>query len=105
MRRDIPFHPVRSGRSEDDKLVLGGVADRQPLKVWIYPRHDESKSELKQAATRNIVCAVAGEISQLLEPSRVVISTSGPTRPLKPGDIAVLVKTHKQADQVQEALL
>ncbi len=49
--------------------------------------------------------AVAGEIARLLEPGRATITVNGLARPLKPNDIAVLVKTHKQADLVQEALL
>ncbi len=102
--QDIPFHPVKSGRSVHDRLLLDGVPDEQPLKFWVYRRSDESKNEPKPAATRSIVLAVAGETARLLEPGSVTISKSGQTRTLKPGDIAVLVKTHRQADLVQEAL-
>ncbi|MDD2309112.1 MAG: exodeoxyribonuclease V subunit beta [Desulfuromonadaceae bacterium] len=102
--QDIPFHPVSSGRSANDLLLFDGVPDEQPLRIWVYPRSDESKTELKPVATRSIVLAVAGEIARLLEPERVAISTSGLARPLKPGDIAVLVKAHKQAELVQSAL-
>ena len=105
MNRDIPFHPVESGRSGNDQLLLGGVPDEQPFRLWVYPRSDGTKPEAKPAATRSIVQSVAGEIARLLEPGRVAIVASGQTRPLKPGDIAVLVKAHKQADRVQEALL
>jgi exodeoxyribonuclease V beta subunit len=105
MCREIPFHPVGAGRSENDRLLIGGIPDEQPLKIWVYPRGDETRPELKPVATRSIVLAVAEEISRLLEPERVTISASGPARRLKPGDIAVLVKTHKQAERVQEALL
>ena len=104
MCQEIPFHPVNPGRSENDRLFFGGVPDEQPLKIWIYPRSDESKTEQKPQATSNIVSAVAEEIATLLEPGRVTISVSGQTHPLKPGDIAVLVKAHKQAEHVQEAL-
>lgn len=102
--RDIPFRPVSSGRSKNDLLLIDGAPDEQPLKLWIYPRNDETKTEVKPVATRNIVQAVAGEIAGLLEPDRVTITTSGEVHPLKPGDIAVLVKSHKQAGLVQEAL-
>jgi exodeoxyribonuclease V beta subunit len=104
MCQEIPFHPVGSGRSANDRLLFGGAPDQQPLKVWVYPRRDETKPEVKPVATRSIVRAVAEEIARLLEQGRVTISTSGTARQLKPGDIAVLVKTHKQADRVQEAL-
>ncbi|MFZ2947957.1 MAG: exodeoxyribonuclease V subunit beta [Desulfuromonadaceae bacterium] len=104
MCREIPFHPVGSGRSAKDRLLFGGVPDEQPFKVWVYPRKNETKPEVKPVATRVIVQTVAEEIARLLVPGRVTISTSGTARQLKPGDIAVLVKTHKQADRVQEAL-
>lgn len=105
MCQEIPFHPVSSGRSLNDQLLFDGIPDEQPLKVWVYPRSDETKSEVKPVATRSIVQAVAGEIARLLEPGRVTITTSGLARPLKPVDIAVLVKAHKQAELMQEALL
>ena len=104
MCQEIPFHPVESGRSSNDCLLIGGLPDKHPLKIWVYPRADESKFEVKPVATSNIVTAVAGEIARLLEPGNVTISASGQVNPLKPGDIAILVKAHKQADQVQKAL-
>lgn len=105
MCQEIPFHPVNSGRSENDRLFFEGELDKQPLKIWVYPRCEETKNELKPKATRIIVSAVAGEIARLLEPGRVTISASGQNNPMRPGDIAVLVKSHKQADLVQKALL
>ena len=104
MCMDIPFHPVDSGRALNDQLLIDSNPDKQPLKLWIYPRSDNSKAELKPIAVRNIVLAVADELARLLEPGRVTICTSGQERPLKAGDIAVLVKSHKQAQFVQEAL-
>jgi exodeoxyribonuclease V beta subunit len=104
MCHDIPFDPVGSGRPATDRLLFDGIPDKQPLRFWVYPRSDEAKSEAKPVATGNIVPAVAGEIARLLEPAHVTISLSGQVRPLKPGDIAVLVKTHKQGGLVQEAL-
>lgn len=104
MCRDIPFNPVGPGRSANDLLLLNGIPDERPLRFWVYPRSDESKTEAKPAATASIVPAVAGEIARLLEPAHVSITLSGHVRPLKPGDIAVLTKTHKQAERVQEAL-
>lgn len=101
--RDIPFHPVTAGRSETDKLFIDSTDDKHPLKFWVYRREDETKSELKPSATRAIVHAVAEETVRLLEPGRAEISKSGRARTLRPGDISVLVKSHKQADLVQEA--
>ena len=104
MCQDIPFDPVGSGRSTNDRMLLNGIPDERPLRFWVYPRSDETKTESKPVATGSIVPAVAGEIASLLKPAHVSLSLSGHVRPLKPGDIAVLVKTHKQAEKVQEAL-
>ena len=104
MNHEIPFHTVASGRSANDLLLIDGIPDEQPLKVWIYPRSDETKAEVKPVAISTIVVAIAGEIARLLEPGRTILSTSGEARPLKPGDIAILVKAHTQAEQVQKAL-
>ncbi|MEI7816880.1 MAG: 3'-5' exonuclease, partial [Desulfuromonadales bacterium] len=105
MCQDITFQPVDSGRSGKNQLLFDGIPDHQPLKVWVYPRGDETRPELKPKATSNIVSAVASEISNLLQPRYATITTAGRIRSLKPGDIAVLVKAHKQADRVQKALL
>lgn len=102
--RDISFHPVISGRSNSDTLLFDGSPSRQALSIWVYPREDESKVETKSIATVKTVQAVAAEISGLLEHGRCFIVKSGALRPLTPGDIAVLVKSHKQASRVQDAL-
>lgn len=103
--RDIPFHRVKAGRMKEDGVSIDGCRDQTPFKVWVYPRCDETKAELKPAATLRIVSAVAGEIANLLTPGRTVVTSAGQTRPIVPGDIAVLVKSHVQADHVQEALI
>ena len=102
---EIPFNPVTSGRSKDDALLQDGVPSSQPLHVWVYTREDQSKAEVKPVAVGHTVRAVAGEIARLLEPGLFELSIDGHTRPLSPGDIAVLVKAHKQANLIQQALL
>jgi exodeoxyribonuclease V beta subunit len=101
---EIPFYPVRSGRRSGDTLLCDGTPPLQPLHLWVYTRDDDSTAEAKQTATDKIVQAVAAEIARLLEQGSYSITVSGTLRPLTPGDIAVLVKTHKQASHVQQAL-
>ena len=101
---DIPFNPVSSGRTPGDILLCNGSPPLQPLHLWVYPRDDESVAETKPVATGKTVRAVAAEIARLLEQGRYQIAVSGLLRPLTPRDIAVLVKTHKQASRVQQAL-
>ncbi|MDD5285782.1 MAG: exodeoxyribonuclease V subunit beta [Desulfuromonadaceae bacterium] len=101
---DIPFNRVNSGRSPADALLHDASPPLPPLHVWIYPREDESKAEAKPVATSKTVRAVAAEIARLLQQGRYRIVSSGTERPLSPEDIAVLVKSHKQASSVQQAL-
>ncbi len=102
---EIPFNSVGAGRSSNDALLQNGMPASPPLHVWIYPRDDQSKAEVKPVAVEQTVQAVAGEIVRLLEAGRYSLSVDGLTRPLRPGDIAVLVKSHKQAERIQQALL
>lgn len=104
MSGEIPFHAVESGRQEQDLLLLDGVRDETPFKLWLYPGNGDTKPAPRQVATRTIVHAVAAEISRLLEPGRTLLSVSGTTHSLEPNHIAVLVKSHRQADQIQSAL-
>lgn len=101
----IPFNNVNSGRSMDDALLLDGVPDSTPLRVWVYQREDQLKAETKPVAVDQIVQAVSGEIVRLLATGCVTLSIDGQMHPLNPSDIAVLVKSHKQADLIQRALL
>lgn len=102
--KEIPFLPVSSGRSANDRLLFNDAPDQQPFRFWVYPKNAGSKAEQKPIATSRIVSAVAGEIARLLQPGRVTITSPNAPRSLKPADIAVLVKSHKQADRVQKAL-
>lgn len=103
--KEILFYPVQSGRSLNDRLLRDSVPDTHPLKIWVYPRSNAPQTETKPVATRRIVLAVADEVARLLEPGRTAISRGGQSRPLNAADIAILVKSHKQADLVQQALV
>jgi len=101
--RGIAFNPVRSGRDVSHCLLSNGSAVQQPLQLWVFQRKDQTKPAAKPDATRAIVRCVAEEIARLLAGGTEIIDKKG-RRPLGPGDIAVLVRTHTQADLVQEAL-
>jgi exodeoxyribonuclease V beta subunit len=101
--RDISFTPVNSGREPEHGLIRNGLAVEQPLRFWVYPRADQTVAVRKGEACRSIVKTVAAEIARLLDGTGEIIDRKG-HRSLAPGDIAVLVKAHYQADLVQEAL-
>lgn len=102
--RDIGFTPVRSGRDAGHRILRKGQPLEQPLQFWVYPRTDQSQAVKKNEACSTIVRAVAEEIARLLDGSHEICDKKGQRR-VEPGDIAVLVKAHYQADLVQAALI
>ncbi|MDR3580503.1 MAG: exodeoxyribonuclease V subunit beta [Oryzomonas sp.] len=98
----IGHGPVKPGRDPRDALLVDGHPDDTPLRFWVYPRL-AGKTPTKGEARGPIADAVAAEISRLLTGPHLLRS-AGEERKLLPGDIAVLVRTHTQADLVQKAL-
>lgn len=99
----IRFHPVDAGRDTTHHLLQNGQEVTDSLRFWVYERHDQSQAAKKAEAAAAIVRTMAAEISRLLDGSRTMVGKHG-RRPLRPGDIAVLVKAHYQSDLVQNAL-
>ncbi|MDZ4183678.1 MAG: 3'-5' exonuclease, partial [Desulfuromonadales bacterium] len=79
----------------------GGV--RPPLQLWFVDR-PTGKAANKEASTERIVSAVAVEIVRLLN-SGACLRTDAGERPLSAGDIAVLVRSNRQAAAMQDQLL
>ena len=98
----IGHGPVKSGRDPRDALLVDGRPDDAPLRFWVYPRL-AGETPTKGEARGPIADAVAAEIARLLAGPHLIRS-DGEERSLLPGDIAVLVRTHTQADLVREAL-
>ena len=109
--RDNPFlfseipYPAVSGseRNRSVALVEGGVDERPPLQLWFVDRPD-GKAVSKEITTKRIVAGVAAEIVRLLN-SGACLRTREGERPLTAGDIAVLVRSNRQAAAMQEQLL
>ncbi len=97
---DIGFAPVSAaGRADAGPLVVDG---RQPvpLRFWVPAEGDPIGSTAYRAASAD---AVAAACCALLEGARRGTVTLG-GRPLRPRDVAVLVRSHSEADQVRRAL-
>ena len=97
---DIGFTPVSAaGRADAEPLLLDGSRPA-PLRFWV----PEEGGSLNGGEYRNAsVRALAAACAVLLEKARRGAATLG-GRPLRPRDVAVLVRTSAQADQVQRAL-
>jgi exodeoxyribonuclease V beta subunit len=99
----ISYHQVQSGMGDSyDPLTLSD-ADDAPLQVWQLPAGLDGKDSNVGRANREIPVAVAAEIARLLEAGREGRARIN-DRPLVPEDIAVIVRSHRQAGSIQDAL-
>lgn len=115
--RELKFDAVQAPANAPAPILLDG----QPLpalKLWLLTRGDEESRTLKSGeiklnkipknrANPAIAAAVAASIAELLDASlqkRVIVDDKGRHRALEGRDIAVLVKSHQQGEQVRDAL-
>ncbi|MDX1709017.1 MAG: 3'-5' exonuclease, partial [Desulfobacterales bacterium] len=92
--KDISFQPAIAGQKQVAKLPDGPP----PLTLWYLDSRAHSQQDkpvTKTAATRLIAEAVAEEICRIAHPE---------TGHWQPGDIAVLVRTNRQARRVKTCL-
>ncbi len=104
---EIPFHPVAAAPHDQPKLVAPDDAEA-PLRFWFLERGEDGKSRNKGDANDEISTATAARISRLLnlgERGEAYIEHRGERRALVGGNIAVLVRTHRQGARIREALL
>lgn len=98
----LDFPPVTAAAA-GQRLFLGDC-DPAPLQLWFMGREAGNNKPLDLNRVRpRIVAAVAAEIAVLLTAASAGRATLG-DRPLTPGDIAVIVRSHGQAAQVHAAL-
>lgn len=96
----IVHHPARPADGGDcDDLRAPG--DPAPLQIQ-YLAEQERPLSIDDAGGRAAV-ATAGEIARLLHAARQGAARLG-DRPLTPGDIAVIVRSHRQGQTVRRAL-
>lgn len=97
----LDYRPVEFG-SKPRKPFVDQTEARADLQLWML--HDPSQDAPgKQAAKRAIVAATAGEIARLIRGAAAGRITLG-ERPLQPGDMAVLVRSHAQGSEMKRAL-
>ncbi|MDO9586095.1 MAG: 3'-5' exonuclease, partial [Syntrophales bacterium] len=100
------FMPVKAAHDKVYEFFTLNRRREAPLQWWFVPaeRHDESGKPLSRDKARNIIIsALAAEIAQLLKcagEGRALIGQ----RPLEEADMAVLVRTNREARLVQEGL-
>ncbi|MHB1348890.1 MAG: exodeoxyribonuclease V subunit beta [Desulfobulbaceae bacterium] len=103
---DIPFHPVRAGIAADKARLLCEGVPLAPLRVQMLPLNLAAANKAKIAKEQAGEAAAywtAREIARLLRLGRSGKVTIG-ERPVAGADLAVLVRTHREAELVRRAL-
>lgn len=103
---EIPYPQVAgSDRNKSLALLEGDGTNRPPLQLWFVDR-PSGKVVNQESSTERIVCAVAAEIVRLLNTGARLRGEEGAAeRLVSAGDIAVLVRSNRQAAAMQEKLL
>jgi len=102
----IPFQPVSAAGRQDTLYLCGRTADA--MAVHYFPA-EEGDIKLTQSAYKQAAAALAAsEIARWLQAARTADSGFGTegqlTRALRPADIAILVRSAKEAQQMRDAL-
>ena len=111
---EIGFHPLHAGGKRRDDDYLRNEAPASALTLWQapVPTGQDAKGKPKQAwsagesrelATRACVAAIHAVLSEARE-GKATLLDKGEMRPVRPGDIAVLVRSHGEATRIQRAL-
>jgi exodeoxyribonuclease V beta subunit len=102
---EIGFHPARPATAKTHELLEVDGQKPVSLQIWFLKASEVSNGKpiSKDKARPLIVDAVSAEISKLLELGREKRALIG-DRPVREGDIAVLVRENKEALHVQESL-
>ncbi|MGY0560485.1 exodeoxyribonuclease V subunit beta [Luteimonas sp. A277] len=105
----IQFHPVQPGGARDDAEYQRNGAPAPALTLWRAPQPTEtdrsgnlkphSSPQSRELATQACVAAIHGVLTDARE-GRATINAE----PVRPGDIAVLVRKHGEAIQIRDAL-
>ena len=104
--KDIPFEPVGAAGSAENTMVQLNGAQPAPMTVLLLPLEKFApgkKNIAKSRVQRPAAKWCASEIGKLVAGGRSGKATIGPG-PVTAGDIAVLVRTHHEADIVQQEL-
>ena len=94
----ILYQPVKSGQEQEP--ALESLEPRTPLRLW---KIEETDGKNKSAIMEEIAALVADDITRLL-----IASDNGEAtiakQPIEGGDITILVRSHKQGQQMKAAL-
>ena len=101
---EIGFFPSTAANNERPPLVIDNEAITGAFHIWFLERGTDAKPITKTLAKHCAIQATAAEVARLLNLGARGAARIG-DRPLTGGDIAILVRTHRQGRAVRTALL
>ncbi len=101
---DIPFLPVKAARSDEACLTITGQAVSPLAWVWMSSDKPFNVSDMMQNASDITADQIADLLNQSAAGEVMLTDKEGSQRRLNGGDIAILVRSHKQATTIQQAL-
>ena len=100
---NIHFLPVSSAQQNKESIVDPGCNEKKaPFQLWVEEQKEGEKLKSKAEIEEKAIVAVAEEITHLLSEEGGPVKIEG--RAIEPSDIAVLVRTNRQAQIIQHAL-
>ncbi len=104
-KRRLPFTDTSAGTTTDATAheAPARAARRADLQVWTLPQAPDGEPVPKAEASARAARATAAEIARLVTEGAQGRLRIG-ERPLLPGDIAMLVRTHAQGSELKRAL-
>ncbi|MCC9595239.1 MULTISPECIES: exodeoxyribonuclease V subunit beta [unclassified Rubrivivax] len=102
MQDGLDYQPVGYGAKPRAPFADRG-AERAALELWSLPRDDQGQPLAKSAAMAAAAAACAAEIARLVDAGRRGDATLA-GRGLAAGDVAVLVRSHRQGARMRQAL-
>jgi exodeoxyribonuclease V beta subunit len=99
----VEYLPVKESGKARIELLINGMPDPSPFKLWFLARRPDGKPLTKGAGREMLYRAVCYEIGRLLESGRRNEALLG-DRAVAAGDIAVIVRTNREAQEMQSAL-
>ncbi|MCW8983493.1 MAG: exodeoxyribonuclease V subunit beta, partial [Gammaproteobacteria bacterium] len=102
----LQFHPVTAARRIEDGHIIDSDEVVPPMALWQLPQSEQKNGFWSATkADSHIRTAVIAEIVKLLSADATASLVEGASRrAVVPGDIAILVRTHRQASSFQEML-
>lgn len=97
--KDIPYRRVQAGKKDKGRCVVEGESD-VPLQIRVYGDEVEGKKNHQQESVAEETASHIARLIALGRDRKATIEGEG----MKARDIAVLVRTHKEAGMIQQAL-